>query len=235
MTRLHATFWIGLLLMAILSLYLLHDILMPFVIGFALAYFLDPAADRLEGLGLPRSLSALVVLFIFLIVIAIIALAFWPILASQAESFIKNLPGLLEKAGSTILPLFERLMTRFQEATNSAGTTAAQSASPLSGLTTQAGQWLVGFASGVLTRGMALFNLLALLFVTPVVAFFLLRDWDIIVARINSWLPRAYAPAIRDRANEIDHVLSGYLRGQATVALVMAILYGIGWTIVGLH
>ena len=231
MKRRHLLFWLGFLAVLCLLLYLLNDILLPFVIGFALAYFLDPAADRLEVWGLKRSLATLIVLFIFLLILVTIGLAFWPILASQASSFLKNLPDLVNKAVDTLLPWVEKIMTRVATAT---GETPAQHQQAVANLASEGGQWIIDLLSGLLDRGLALFNLLGLIFVTPVVAFFLLRDWDHIVAKIDSWLPRDYAPWVRARALEVDQVLSGYLRGQALVSMILAIMYAVGWSIVGL-
>lgn len=231
MKRPQVMFWLGLLAALCLFLYLLNDILLPFVIGFALAYFLDPVADRLEGWGLPRGLSALIVLFAFLLLLLTIGLAFWPILASQASGFLKNLPELVDKAVNTLLPWVKEIMTRVSSVT---GDVNGQQGAAVASLANKAGQWTLDLLTGVLDRGLALFNLIGLLFVTPVVAFFLLRDWDIIVAKIDSWLPRRHAPFVRARAREIDEVLSGYLRGQALVSIILAIMYAIGWSLIGL-
>ena len=232
MNKLQIGFWAGFVLVLCLFFYLLNDVLLPFVIGFALAYFLDPVADQIEKWGVPRGLATLLVLFGFLLVLLTIGLAFWPILADQASSFIKNLPQLIDKALNTLLPWVDNLMTRVSSMTGG-GTVEPKTA--LAGIADKGGQWMLGFITGILNQGLALFNLLALLFVTPVVAFFLLRDWDLIVARIDSWLPRQHAETVRARAREIDYVLSGYLRGQALVAIILAAMYAIGWSIVGLH
>jgi predicted PurR-regulated permease PerM len=232
MNKLQIGFWAGVVLVLCLFFYLINDILLPFVIGFALAYFLDPVADRLEQWRVPRGLAALIVLFGFLLVLLTIGLAFWPILADQASSFIKNLPQLIDKALNTLLPWVDNLMARVSAMT-SGGT--GEPSTALAGIADKGGQWALGFLTGILNQGLALFNLLALLFVTPVVAFFLLRDWDHIVARIDSWLPRQHADTVRARAREIDTVLSGYLRGQAIVAIILAAMYAVGWSIVGLH
>jgi len=232
MTRLQIGFWVGFVLILCLLLYLLNDILLPFVIGFALAYFLDPVTDQLEKWRVPRGLAAFLVLIGFMLILLTIGMAFWPILANQASSFVHNLPQLIDNALDTLLPWVDNLMTRVATVTSD-GTVRPSTA--LSGLADKGGQWVLALMGGILNRGLALFNLLALLFVTPVVAFFLLRDWDIIVAKIDSWLPRQHADTVRARAREIDSVLSGYLRGQALVAIILAVMYAIGWTTVGLH
>ncbi len=86
----------------------------------------------------------------------------------------------------------------------------------------------------MLSSGLAVVNLLSLLVVTPVVSFYLLRDWDRMVARIDTWLPRASADTIRAQMREADRTLSGFARGQALVCLILAALYGVGLSVVGL-
>jgi predicted PurR-regulated permease PerM len=189
-------------------------------------------ADKLEEWRVPRGLATLLVLFGFILLILTIGLAFWPILASQASGFVKNLPGLVDKALNTLLPWVNSLMTRVAAMTSDG---QVQPSTAMAGIAEKSGQWVLEFITGVVNQGLALFNLVALLFVTPVVAFFLLRDWDYIVAKIDAWLPRQYAETVRARAREIDQVLSGYLRGQAIVAIILAAMYAIGWSLIGLR
>ena len=95
-------------------------------------------------------------------------------------------------------------------------------------------QWLGTLFSGLLGGGLAVVNFISLMVITPVVAFYLRRDWDKMIARIDSWLPRQYAEVIRARASEIDRTLAGFVRGQFSVCLVMGIYYGLALTLVGL-
>ena len=88
--------------------------------------------------------------------------------------------------------------------------------------------WFTGALRGVIDGGMALVNLLSLVVITPVVAFYLLRDWDLIVARIDSWLPRQHQAEIRKQARAVDETLGGFVRGQGTVCLVLGVFYAIG-------
>ena len=94
--------------------------------------------------------------------------------------------------------------------------------------------WIAGMLAGLWSGGVALLNLLSLVFITPVVAFYLLRDWDRIVGRIDSWLPRPHAEVIREQLQEIDRRLAGFVRGQAVVAGILALLYAVGLSLVGL-
>jgi predicted PurR-regulated permease PerM len=95
-------------------------------------------------------------------------------------------------------------------------------------------KWLGSLLGGIWKGGLALFNVLSLILITPVVSYYLLRDWDKIVAKVDSWLPRDYAPAIRSVVKDIDITIAGFVRGQGTVCLFLAVFYGVGLTIVGL-
>src|SRR5262249_8451111 len=94
--------------------------------------------------------------------------------------------------------------------------------------------WLAGLLEGVITQGLALANLLSLIFITPVVAFYLLRDWDHLIARLDDLLPRDYADVIRDLARQANRNLAGFARGQSMVCLSLAAFYATGLVIVGL-
>ena len=95
-------------------------------------------------------------------------------------------------------------------------------------------QWIGGALATVLTSGLALVNILSLIFITPVVTFYMLRDWDRLVARLDGCLPREHADVIRAQARLIDQTLAGYARGQATVCLVLGVFYAVGLSLVGL-
>lgn len=221
-------FWVAGLILLILALWLLRDILLPFVAGMAVAYFLDPLADRLERAGLSRTwaTSIITVGFVVLLLLALVLLV--PVLQQQVLDFIGAIPGYADSLAKRATPLLERVqeylspsdVKRLREAVgNFAGTAVA---------------WLVQVLKNVLLGGVALFNVLSLLFITPVVAFYLLRDWDKMVAKVNGWLPRAHADTIRGQLDEMNTTLSGFLRGQATVCLILGTFYGIGLTLVGL-
>lgn len=220
--------WIGALVVFGLLLYVLRDILMPFVAGMAVAYFLDPLADRLEKWGCSRTLATSLILAAFIIVlVAIIGLLF-PLLHAQVVGFVQRLPTYLDALRNLIVPLITKVLAKL---------TPEQISQVRAAAGTQAGtaiQWVVNLVKNLLGSGVALFNLFSLLFITPLVTFYLLRDWDRIGERLDSWLPRAAAPTIRGQMAEIDRTIAGFVRGQATVCLILAAVYGIGLTLVGL-
>lgn len=222
------SFWFAALFALIVILWLLSGILLPFVAGLALAYFLDPVADRLERLGLPRLAATLAILLLSILVLVLVLLLILPVLGDQIVKFANDLPGLLQA-----------LVARFNElAPLWLKDMIAQSGTDIHGqVTTLAGRaagWIGTLIGSVWSGGMALVNLVSLLVVTPVVAFYLLADWDLIVARVDGWLPRDHAEAVRAIARNIDAAMAGFIRGQGTVCLLLGAFYAVALTLAGL-
>jgi predicted PurR-regulated permease PerM len=222
-------FWlIGFFATAFL-LWLLAPIMLPFVAGFALAYLLDPVADWFERRGMPRIVASLLILavFILLFIAAIIALV--PALISQIEGFVTRLPdyvaGLRDLATSWSNGWLGQLIRD----------RSAEIESNIGGFATTAAEWLAGLLQSILSGGMAVVNVLSLFVVTPVVAFYMLLDWDRMVARIDGLLPLDQRETIRGLAAEIDDALAGFIRGQSTVCLFLGLFYAIGLSMLGLN
>jgi len=221
-------FWVGGLVVFIALLSQLSEILMPFVAGMAVAYFLDPLADRLEAWKLSRALSTTIILLSFFAVFGLIIVILFPIVEAQVLSFVEVLPGLIDRFRTFVDPYLNNLKTMLpagiiEQAGQSAGSVTARSAKILSDV-----------LSGIWSGGIQLVNVLSLIVITPVVAFYLLRDWDILIDRIDHWLPRKHAPVIREQCLAIDRILAGFVRGQASVCLVLATWYGFWLSVVGL-
>jgi predicted PurR-regulated permease PerM len=221
-------FWLIVTAVTILILYLLGDMLLPFVAGMAVAYFLDPVVDRLVKWRLPRSLASFLTLVAFGLAVITVLLLLIPLLRAQTHDLIAAAPGYAEALRGWVVGLVEMAQTRLTE------DQFARLREAVGASTGNVVGWIGNVLRRVVTSGMALFNLLALLFVTPVVAFFLLRDWDDMVARIDSWLPRPWAPVIREQAALVDRTLAGFVRGQASVCLLLAVFFAVGLTVVGL-
>ena len=221
-------FWLIGLLLLVLALYFLGSILLPFVAGAAIAYVLDPICDRLERWGLSRTWATTVVVIAVALVIALLLLLVVPLLYTQIVELIERLPQYLRQIEEQVMPRIERLAERFSMPADEDATQVVESQG--SDVLSLAG----GALAALFTGGVALVNLLSLVFITPVVAFYLLRDWDRIVASIDSWLPRAHADVIRDLARQIDRTLAGFVRGQALVCLILALYNSIGLTLIGL-
>ncbi|MCK6556739.1 AI-2E family transporter [Candidatus Binatia bacterium] len=223
----HAVFWVGILAALVLALWLLKAILLPFVLGMAIAYFLDPVADRLEALRVPRSVAAGLIIVAFFLVATLLLMLIVPTIVEQLTTLVRALPRYVEAAAETLRPLVASILARV-------------SASPPTDLTQPlaAAQSMAGVAGHLLnealSRGFAFVNSVALLAVTPLVAFYLLRDWEKVVESVDGWLPRAQADVIRAQLREIDWVLAGFARGTATVCLVLGAFYAVALSLVGL-
>jgi predicted PurR-regulated permease PerM len=225
----HALFW---LLAAIVFAALLHTlapVLLPFVIGLTLAYFLNPLVDALSALKIPRWLSAAIILLLSVCVIAAAFVFLVPLLAQQTESLVAAFPSEFAKFKALAEGIArDRLGARFPEA-------EAAVSRALTGLQDA----LPGFATSVMqslwSQGTAAFNFFSLMLVTPLVFFYALVDWPKMVAKIDSWLPRRNAPQIRALAGEIDSRVSAFIRGQGTVCLILAVFYALALSALGLH
>jgi len=168
------------------------------------------------------------VLLLFLLLIVLILLLVLPIIESQTFELVGRLPTFVAEVRGEI----ETLIARLQEQLSPGDVEKLRQVigERLADLAT----WIGTVLRNLLTNGIALANLLSLIFVTPVVAFFLLRDWPKILARIDSWLPREHAETIRGQARLIDERLAGFLRGQLTLCLALAVYYALALTLVGL-
>jgi predicted PurR-regulated permease PerM len=222
-------FWlIGIILFGVL-LYVLRDIMLPFVAGMAVAYFLDPAADRLEEWGMSRTLATTVITTTFFLVFILFLLLLVPVIYEQLIGFAARVPGYVERLREVIRPFIYDTMQAagIDIATDVKGALASYGQKIV--------EWIGKLVQGVWSGGMALINLLSLIFITPIVAFYLLRDWDILVGRIDGWLPRHRADDIRQIFRDVDGVLAGFARGQAIVCLILAIYYALALSLIGVE
>lgn len=217
------------LVILVLGLILFRAILLPFLVGMAAAYLLDPAADQLQRWGLGRTSATLVITIGFFLVLVVVLVLLLPPLAAQAAELAQELPGYLERLRDRVLPWLTGLLARADlDADLSARGLFRQYSS-------QAMQVLVAAVSRVLQSGVALLNLVSLIFVTPIVTFYLLRDWDRMVARIRTVIPPDLRATFDRLARDIDEVLAGFIRGQGMVCLFLALFYGLGLWAVGLR
>ena len=219
----------GLLVVLAAVLHLFASILLPFVVAAGIAYFLDPPTTRLTRAGMPRGLAALLMVVALVAAGLLFALLLYPLLLAQVGILIGRVPTYVYSvrlwAGDIISNLQERLGSDYVD----------EKLRDLVG--GQAGAMLAFLAaslSRIVGGGFALFNVLSRVVVTPVVAFYLLRDWRRAVARVDSWLPRRYAGVLQAQAREVDRILSAWLRGQALCCLVLALFYAVALSAVGL-
>lgn len=222
-------FWgLGIVVTGIL-VHLLSEILLPFVAGMAVAYFLDPLADRLEARGLSRTMATTVITVVFFAVVVGVIIVLFPLLQTQVLHLVKLVPDVIAKLRALVEPYLQDIRAGIgQDEVRDLQGAAGQYAGKVL-------QWVSGFLTKLWSGGIAFVSLMSLVLVTPVVAFYLLREWDHIVAWIDSCLPRDAAPTIREQARAIDRTLAGFVRGQSSVCLVLATTYGVGLTLVGLN
>jgi predicted PurR-regulated permease PerM len=223
-----AGFWLIALAAFIATLWLLKEILLPFIAGFVLAYFLDPVADRLERLGLPRLVATTLILTVAVAGVVIAFFILVPILSDQALKLAQDLPELVK---ALVAKLDQAVPQSLKDILANAGGSSSGSLGDMVGKATG---WLATFLQSVWSGGMALVNLLSLLVVTPIVAFYLLADWDRLVAKVDSWLPRDHLEDVRNIARDVDAALAGFIRGQGTVCLALGLFYAIGLSLAGL-
>lgn len=222
-------FWIGGVVVALVLLDALSDILLPFVAGMAIAYLFDPVADRLEDWGVGRSLAAAIVIGLFGVVATIAVLLLVPILLGQVETFSRAAPAALEQLRvffEARLGPIEDLIPDFR--TGGGAGPQAEAAAAAVRVFTGAVQKVVG---GVLSAA----NLLSLIFITPIVTFYLLRDWDRIVAQAHDLLPRDASPIVARLLAEIDATLAAFVRGTGVVCLTLGAFYAVALSLAGLN
>lgn len=228
-TRRQAIFWTAAALGLVVFLYLFKAILLPFIMGMAVAYFLDPVADWFERRGAGRAVATTLVLALFFLAGIAVLLVAAPIVQNQLVGVFQRLPALIDTLRTELLPALDRLSAKLDPKDLERAESAVKS------LSEGSVQWILSLVSGIVTSGLALFNLLGLIVITPVVSWYLLRDWDVLVARVDSWLPRAHAEVIREQVRKIDRTLAGFVRGQATVCLILGTGYAVALELVGLE
>ena len=223
-----ALFWItGFVVFGVL-LHALSSILLPFVAGMAIAYMLDPLADWLEKHKLSRTIAATLILLAFFVTAAALLIMLFPLLKRQVVDLFQMIPNIVETLRMEALPWLEGIIAELPPETMDDIRKAAKN------FAGNAAKWVTKVAANIWSGGVAFFNMLSLLVITPVVAFYLLRDWDLMIAKVDTWLPRRVQLTIHEQACAIDETLAAFVRGQSSVCLVLALFYGIGLTLVGL-
>ncbi|HSR55996.1 MAG TPA: AI-2E family transporter, partial [Alphaproteobacteria bacterium] len=223
-----ALFWVGGLVVFALVVRLFSPILLPFVVGFAIAYFVDPIVDKLRSVGMGRTWATSLVLSVFFLLIVLALFLLVPVMHRQFADFSAKVPSLIETAQAKLTAVIAKI-------------SAELSPEDVERLKTAAGAFAgdaIKFAGrvlgGIWSGGLAFFNLLSLIFITPIVAFYILRDWPKIIETIDSWFPRDHAATIRGLIREADEMLSGFVRGMGVVCLILAAFYGVALSMIGL-
>jgi predicted PurR-regulated permease PerM len=223
-TRDQVKYW-GIAAAVLLALlWFLGDVMLPFLVGGAIAYFLDPIADRLERLGLSRVLATTAITLVAGLAVVLLVLAVIPTLVSQLTALVNAAPEIARG-----LQVF--LTERFPELTDETSTIRQTLAEIAAAIQARGAQ----LANGLVSSALGLISAVVFIVVVPVVAFYLLLDWDHMVARVDALIPLDHAPTVRRLAREIDGVLAGFVRGQLSVCLLLGTFYSLALMVAGLQ
>jgi len=222
-------FWVAALVVTAVLLWLLGGILLPFVTGVALAYFLNPVARRLERIGLGRIPAALLIVGILILVVVLFLLVALPLLSSQLFEFIQRLPALVARLQNLFTEENREWLSHI------VGDRLPDMQRSITDLMSQGVSYLLGMLSSVWTGGQALVSMFALLVVTPVVVFYILCDWDDMVEFVDGLVPVPHRPVVRGLARAMDKAVAGFVRGQALVCLLLGTFYAFSLSAIGLN
>ncbi|MBM6582230.1 AI-2E family transporter [Microvirga sp. BT689] len=222
-------FWITIAVIALVMLVMLHEILLPFAVGMALAYLLVPAVDRLERAGINRSLAALMLVLLLVSCFIGLLLVMLPALVGELRFFIEEFPRYVTRvqslAADTSRPWLHQVMgqeIRIEESVTHA-------------VASMGSAWLDELVRSAWSGGKALFSLLSLLVVVPIVGIYLLIDWDGMIAAIDGWVPAKHRDDIWAVGREIHETVAGFVRGQIVICLILAVFYAGALRLTGLN
>jgi predicted PurR-regulated permease PerM len=231
--------WVAVLAALLLALTLLGSTVTPFATGIALGYLLDPVVRRLERLGLSRLAASLLILIVFVLALAVFLVTVAPILAGQLIDFMAKLPGYVVKLQSLAVQEGSDLMDKYggpwrESLGMGSSLTTDQIQKSVGDFVAQGAQWLLNALRSLASGSAAVIDFFSLLIVTPVVAFYILVDWNKMIAALDSWLPLDHRETLHELAAEINAALAGFIRGQSLVCLFLGIWYGVGLSVIGL-
>ncbi len=220
-------FWLITAIVFIGLLWLLNDVLAPFITGLAIAYMLNPFVSRL-GKYIPRSAASVCVLLVAAVLVSALVVVISPMIAHQASDFFNDLPGYVQRLQDFLTPY----MDQFKQYFSPDDVKKIQEAA-----STHVGSVLQGTRDIVLrvwSGGLAVIDIVTFIVITPIVAFYGMRDWKTITDQMDDLLPRQSAATLREIFQEFDMRLSGFVRGQLLVCISLGAFYGILLSLVGL-
>lgn len=217
-------YWGLLALVFLLMLYALGNVILPFIVGGAIAYFLDPVADKLEAAGLSRIAATSVIAVAMLLLVVLLVLAVIPTLISQLTALVNSAPEIFHK-----LQAF--LISKFPSLTDETSTIRLSLTKIGASIQARGGE----LANTLIGSALSVISAVVFLVVVPVVAIYMLLDWDKMVAKIDAMLPLDHAPVVRQLAKDIDRVLAAFVRGQLSVCLALGTFYSVTLMLAGLQ
>ena len=217
-------YWSIAALVFLVLLWVLGDVILPFVLGGAVAYFLDPLADRLEALGLSRLMATVIISLFGVAVFLLVLLLLLPTAVQQGVSLVEQSPAYLDAFQTYVHQHYPELLDE--------QSTVRRTLEQIAGAIQSR---VADFADTVVASVFGVINAAIFIIVVPVVAFYMLLDWDRMVAKVRGLLPREHAPTIYRLAGEINEALAGFVRGQITVCLILGAWYAVALMAVGLQ
>lgn len=221
-------FWLALFIFFCVSVYVLRSVLLPFVAGIIIGYLLDPLTSKFEKWGFNRTLATIVVMTLVVLIVFPLLILLIGVIDEQLGRFISSIPAYLSSLLKKFEPVFIELQQRFPDLD------AEKVRQYIRSNMANSLKVFGSIVKSVLTSGFAFFNVISLLLITPVVAFYMLRDWDTFVKKVRGLLPRHAKASIEKQAREIDQILAGFIRGQLSVCLLLGTFYAVGLYLVGL-
>jgi predicted PurR-regulated permease PerM len=222
-------FWIATFAATTAVVVLLHQVLLPFVAGMVLAYLLDPLASRIERLGVNRAVATLAIIALAFALITAIIILTVPVIIRELSHFVDQFPLYVRRVHTLATDPDRPWLSKI------VGEGLSETERSIGELTKFAGDWLDSILRSAWSGGRALVSILSVGIVTPIVACYLLYDWNKMVATIDNWVPPAHRETVRALAREIDKTISGFVRGQSTLCLVLALYYAVALRLIGLE
>jgi predicted PurR-regulated permease PerM len=227
MPKRYLLFWILTLVAFVFLLWLLADILLPFVAGLALAYLQVPLADKMERRGMNRTVASLLIVGVVVLVFILLAVFLVPIMAEQGAALLSTIPGYVERLQALLAnpgPDWLRHLLNEGDANKT-----------MSELVAQGATYLATVLRSLWSGGKALLSFISVLVIMPVVTFYLILDWHEMVATLDEWVPLPQRETVHELVREIDAAISGFLRGQTGVCLIVGAYYAAALTLLGVN
>ena len=221
-------FWGVALVLFISAIALLREVLLPFVLGLILAYFLDPLASLLEKKGMSRLWATILIAVVFCALGFIFILVIGPLLFTQLSELASQIPLYVKKLRDIVINGSEAWFGKMFPGSELGTEEAIQN------LARESAGHLTVFLKSLWSSGKAVLSFLSLILITPVVSFFLLKDWDRLIDKVDGWLPRDHAPIIRLLVKRINRSIAGFVRGQVTISIIIGVFYAVALTFLGL-
>jgi predicted PurR-regulated permease PerM len=221
-------FWIAMLAAVVAVVVLLRGVLLPFVAGMVLAYFLNPIASRMERLGVNRLLATIAIIVAAVVAIAVLMVLTVPMIVGEISYFVESLPLYLRRLQTLATDPGRPWLSKI------VGEGLGEAERSFGELTSLASSWLGDLLRSIWSGGQALISIVSLAVVAPIVACYLIYDWNRMIAAIDHWVPPVYRETVRMLASEIDDTIRGFARGQSVLCLVLAVFYASALSLIGL-